>query len=186
MTRRFTGVVPIEELMALCDTARFAPSAGFAQGTHFLVLQGTTLADFWRRSGAGEWFTQVNPGVLDASACVLVLGDRRSYLERYSESDKAGHGLENAEGWPTPFWLTDAAMAAQNLLLLIEERRWGALFFGLFGPAHGSLADFGVPEDVECVGAVAVGWRSPDDRPSGSATNRDRRSTAEQVHLDRW
>jgi len=186
MTRRFTGDVPIDDLLELCDTARFAPSAGFAQGAHFLLLHGPALTHFWRTSGTGDWFAQVNPGVLEASACVLVCGDRSSYLARYSEPDKSGHGLESAAGWPTPFWLTDAAMAAQNLLLLIEERRWGALFFGLFGPAHGSLTEFGVPDEVECVGAIAVGLRSTEDRPSGSATSRPRRARTEQVHLGRW
>ena len=186
MTRRFSGAIPVEELLSLCDTARFAPSAGFAQGTHFLVLEGADLGHFWRESGSGEWFAKVNPGVLDASACVFVCGDRSSYLSRYSEPDKSGHGLESAEGWPTPFWLTDAAMAAQNLLLLIEEKRWGALFFGLFGPAHRCLAEFGVPNGVECVGAIAVGQRSVEDRPSGSATSRRRRESTEQVHLGRW
>lgn len=186
MTRRFDGAVPIDDLLALCDTARFAPSAGFAQGSHFLVLHGSELARFWRASGAGDWFAKVNPGILEASACVLVCGDRSSYLSRYSEPDKSGHGLESVEGWPTPFWLTDAAMAAQNLLLLIEEKRWGALFFGLFGPAHESLPSFGVPDGVECVGAIAVGLRSALDRPSGSAASRRRRPSTEQVHLGRW
>jgi nitroreductase len=186
MTRNFSGAVPIDELTHLCDAARHAPSAGFSQGTHFLILSDTRLAEFWSASGSGEWFEKVNPGVLRASACVVVLGDRRSYLDRYSAPDKAGHGLEDAEGWPTPFWLTDAAMAAQNLLLLIEERRWGALFFGLFGRAKDTLATFGVPPEVDCVGAIAVGHRSSDDRPSGSSGLIQRRRLDEQVHLGRW
>jgi nitroreductase len=186
MTRNFAGDVPLDELVHLCDTARHAPSAGFSQGTHFLVLSDSRLAEFWSVSGSGEWFAKVNPGVLTASACVLVLADRRSYLDRYSSPDKAGHGLEVADGWPIPYWLTDAAMAAQNLLLLIEERRWGALFFGLFDRASRALPHFGVPTEVECVGAIAVGRRSPDDLASGSSRRIARRGLEEQIHLGHW
>jgi hypothetical protein len=39
---------------------------------------------------------------------------------------------------------------------------------------------------VECVGAIAVGFRHPDDQPSGSPTTRARRSVSEVVHLGHW
>ena len=186
MTRTFTGSIRLDEIISICDTARFAPSAGFSQGTHFLILMDDDLRDFWRISGAGEWFASTNAGVLSASAVVLVLADRRSYLERYSENDKAGHGLESAQGWSVPFWLTDAAMAAQNLLLLVEERRWGALFFGLFHDPRATLRHLGVPDEVECVGAVALGPRSAEDQPSGSPRHRARKDSAQQIHTRSW
>jgi len=186
MTRTFSGSVSLHEIVAICDTARFAPSAGFSQGTHFLILMDDDLREFWRVSGAGEWFATTNPGVLSASAVVLVLGDRRSYLERYSETDKVGHGLETAQGWSVPFWLTDAAMAAQNVLLLVEERRWGALFFGLFHDPRATLRHLGVPDEVECVGAIAIGPRSAEDQPSGSPQHRARKASAQQIHHRTW
>ena len=103
------------------------------------------LTKFWQISGARQWFTTRAPGVLDASAVVLILGDHDAYTERYSKPDKAEHGLDDADRWVTPFWLTDAAMAAENLLLLIEEKRWGALLFGLFGDPRVVLDAFEVP-----------------------------------------
>lgn len=186
MTRRFAGAVPTDWIVAQCDLARRAPSAGYAQGTHFLILTGEELARFWKVSGAGEWFERRQPGVLDASAVVLVLADRTAYEARYSEADKAGHGLEQASGWTVPYWLTDAAMAAQNLLLLVEEARRGALFFGLFVEPRRTLTDFGVPEHVDCVGAVAIGERHDDDEPSGTGSRRSRRPLAEVTHLGSW
>ena len=186
MTRRFAGAVPIDWIVAQCDLARRAPSAGFAQGTHFLILTGEELARFWKTSGAGEWFERRQPGVLDASAVVLVLADRSAYETRYAEADKAGHGLEQASGWTVPYWLTDAAMAAQNLLLLVEEARRGALFFGLFVEPRRILASLDVPDHVDCVGAVAIGERHADDQPTGTGSRRSRRPVTEVTHLGSW
>jgi len=186
MTRRFSGGPSSTELTDICASALRAPSAGFSQGAHFLVLADDQLTKFWQVSGSGDWFSVKGPGVLDASAIVLILGDQDAYTERYSLPDKAGHGLDDAEHWVTPFWLTDAAMAAENLLLLIEENRWGALLFGLFGDPRIVLDAYAVPPSVSCVGAIAVGYRHPDDQPSGSPTTRTRRPKSEVVHLGQW
>jgi len=186
MTRSFAGGPSTEELVDLCDVARRAPSAGFAQGSHFLVLDGADKDRFFETSGAGEWFAQRAPGVRDCSQVVLVLADPDAYTSRYAEADKVEFGLVQRESWSCPFWLTDAAMAAQNLLLLLEERRWGALLFGLYGPRQTSLDPFGIPPTIECVGVIAVGSRSPDDQPTGSATRRARRPAAEVIHRGSW
>jgi len=186
MTRRFSGGPPSNELADICALAVRAPSAGFSQGSHFLVLTDRDLETFWEVSGSGEWFASKSPGVLEAGAVVLVLGDQDAYTERYSMPDKARHGLDDANRWVTPFWLTDAAMAAENLLLLIEEKRWGALLFGLFGDPRVVLDAYAVPTSVSCVGAIAVGYRHPDDQPSGSPTTRARRPDSEVVHLGQW
>jgi len=187
MTRRFAPAPLADGLLdELLDLARRAPSAGFSQGVHFLVLTGDSLARCWDITGAGEWFAAKQPGVLLAPAIVLPLADPAAYTARYSEGDKAGHGLEDAANWEVPFWLTDAAMAAQNLLLLAEERGLGALYFGIFRNARQLLDELGVPGHVLQVGAVALGARAADDAPSGSPTARPRRPATDVVHHDRW
>lgn len=170
----------------LLDLARRAPSAGFSQGVSFVALDGPMVPRFWELGGSGKWFRSVAPGVLDAPVVVLPLADPAAYTARYGEPDKAGHGLENPEAWPVPYWLTDAAMATQNLLLLAEDRGLGALLFGLFRNADVVLAELGVPVGLVPLGAVALGRRAPDDVPSGSATTRPRRPVAEVVRWNRW
>jgi nitroreductase len=191
MTRRFVADTPdshfgltAEAVVDWCDLARRAPSAGFAQGVHFLVRTevGSTLQSL----GAHRWFAERQPGVLDASIAVLVLADRDAYVDRYRRPDKVGHGLESDEGWRIPYWLTDAAMAAQNLLLIAESHGRGALYIGVFRDPTAALASWGVPAQVECVGVVLLGDRSPDDRPSGSPTRHQRRARESVVHLDQW
>lgn len=190
MTRRFApGVLDPAahaELVSLLDLARRAPSAGYSQGVHFLLLSGDDLAAFWTDSGAGDWFARTQPGVLSALALVIPLADEQAYTSRYAEDDKAGHGLEDAANWPVPFWLTDAAMATQNLLLLAEESGWGALYFGLFAESAAAVGRLGVPPRVVPLGAVALGRRAADDVVSGSAATRSRRPVDEVVHLQRW
>ena len=186
MTRHFSGGPSTEQLLAWCDLARRAPSAGFSQGSHLLVLDGVERDGFFEVSGAGTWFATSAPGVLGCTQVVLVLGDPSAYTSRYSEPDKIDHGLTTQESWACPFWLTDAAMVAQNLLLILEDNRVGALFFGLFGDATSTLAHFGVPDGVRCIGAVAVGHRSEIDAPSGSAVSRPRRPATQVLHHGRW
>lgn len=187
MTRRFSGAGAESAVVAeLLDLARRAPSAGFSQGVHFLVLGGDSLARFWDVTGAGEWFAEAQPGVLAAPVVVLPLCDPGAYTARYAEGDKAGHGLEDAANWEVPFWLTDTAMAVQNLLLLAEERGLGALYFGIFRNARVLLDELGVPARVQQVGAVALGERAADDVPSGSPLMRPRRPITDVVHHHHW
>lgn len=187
MTRRFTTEpLPPALLDELLDLARRAPSAGFSQGVHFLVLSGESLATFWEVTGAREWFDDVQPGVLDAPVVVVPLAAAEEYTARYAEPDKAGHGLEDAANWEVPFWITDAAMAVQNLLLLAEDRGLGALYFGIFRNSTGLLHVLGVPDGVRAIGAVALGHRAGSDVVSGSPTTRKRRPLDDVVHRHRW
>ena len=94
---------------------------------------------------------------------ILPLADPTAYTARYAEGDKVGHGLDDRDGWPVPFWLTDTAMAVQNLLLLAEDRGLGALYFGVFRNSRSALDELGVPAHVEGVGACLL-YTSPSPR----------------------
>lgn len=151
-----------------------------------MVLSGEHVGRFWERSRAGAWFAGRSPGVMNAPHVVLVFGDRQSYVDRYAVEDKRELGFDDASRWQTPYWLVDAGMVAQNLLLLVEEQRWGALFFGVDGDQTEYFADLSIPPTAHCIGAIAIGFRSQSDRPSGSPTRRPRRPTSEVVHIGSW
>lgn len=187
MTRSFdTRPLALDQITGLLDLARRAPSAGFSQGTHFMVLTEHSLERFWQVTGAHQWFAGRQPGVLAAPVVVLPLADPNAYTSRYSATDKAGHGLQDAANWPVPYWVADTAMATQNLLLLAEEAGLGALLFGIFRNEAPLLAELEVPDGVRPIGAVALGHRAADDHPSGSPTRRPRRPASETIHLHRW
>jgi nitroreductase len=187
MTRRFADTkIELADVDALLDLARRAPSAGYSQGAHFVVFADDDRDRFWQLTDAAAWFATTQPGVLSAPVIIVPVADPGAYTQRYAQADKAGHGLEDPANWPVPFWLTDAAMAVQNLLLLAEDRGLAALYFGIFRNADALLRDVGAPDGVVALGAVALGHRDAQDRPSGSAVTRQRRALAEVVHHGRW
>lgn len=187
MTREFSDT-PLDEafVLDLLEAARRAPSAGYSQGVHLVLLTGTAVHTFWETTDAEAWFARTHDGTLKAPAIVLPIADPAAYTSRYSEDDKAGHGLDDAANWPVPFWLTDTAMAVQNLLLLVEAERLGALYFGIFRNADVLLANLGVPDGMIAIGAVALGHRAGHDQPSGSPLTRPRRPRTDVIHLNHW
>jgi nitroreductase len=188
MVRRFDGREPPREVLdGVLACALRGPSAGFAQGVDLVVLDGAERLDwFWRvTTDQARWRRSLGARA-GAPVVVLVLSDRRAYLERYAEPDKAGLGLDVEAGWPLPYWDLDAAMAAMLLLLAAVDAGLGGWFFGVFHGEERLLAELGVPEGHRLVGAVALGYAAPGERPVGSATRRRRRGLDEVVHRGRW
>lgn len=179
--RSYADEAPDPDLIdRLVDLARRAPTAGFAQGVDFLVLDDpAALERFWELSGGTH--ADDDPPVL-----VLVFADPERYLERYRAPDKIAFGRGEADAWEIKFWDIDAAMAAMQLQLAAVDAGLGTWFFGI-GEGEGAVREaFGVPEDRSMVGIVAMGYRHPDEQPMGSGTTRPRRPLAEQVHRNGW
>jgi len=176
--------VAAEVLDRALALATHAPSAGNAQGWAFVVLEGHETAEFWRLVADPSWLEHPDhPGLLSAPVVVLPLASRQPYLERYSGPDKAGPQV--VEAWPVPYWLVDTAFATMLFLLGLAQEGLGALFFSLHKPAEPLLAHLGAPDGWEPIGAIALGWPGPDDRPSTSS-RRPRRPLSEVVHRGRW
>ncbi len=186
MVRRFAPTpVPPELLDRVLANALRAPSAGFSQGWAFVVLEGPEQTGlFWEltvdRDNRPAKNRSIAPPVI-----ILPLADKQAYLDRYSEPDKAGYGLDVEEGWPVPYWYLDAAMASLLMLLTATDVGLGAWFFGIFHGERELLDALGVPDGYRAVGAVGLGYPAPDDHPSGSVW-RGRRPVDEVVHRGRW
>lgn len=187
MIRRFDQrPVPPEVIDRILDLARRAPTAGFAQGVEFLVLDTPeTVADFWRLTEDPE-----DPNDEDLAhgptVIVLPIADKRAYLARYAEPDKAPFGLQDEDAWPVKFWDIDAAMASMLALLAAVDEGLGGWFFGISAGERELLAHFGVPEGIRPVGVMGFGYRAPDVRPTGSGASRRRRPLEEQIHRNGW
>lgn len=188
MTRAFSGrALPDGLLDELVELASRSPSAGKAQGWHLVVLDGDDTARFWditlpeERRADFRW-----QRLLDAPVIALPLADPQAYLDRYSERDKAGSGLGDAtDAWPAPYWTIDASMAMMTLLLGIEDAGLGALLFGVFRGEDELRSALGVPDGLELLGALAIGYPADGDEPGLSAA-RPRRRPQEIIHHGGW
>jgi nitroreductase len=171
----------------LLDIARRGPSAGFSQGTDFLVLdEPSTRRRFWELTEDPRFPPEA--GELDAAPPVLIilLADPARYVERYSRPDKIAFGLDHADAWPVKFWDTDTAMAGMLLLLAGVDAGLGAWYFGI---PHGEAAlrqEFHIPEDRNIIGVIGLGHPGVDERPRGSAYSLARRPLGEMVHRNEW
>jgi nitroreductase len=175
MVRSFaTRPVAADVLDRVLDAARRAPSAGNTQGWRFVVLCGPEeTGRFWdvtlpadRRDGFA-W-----PHLLDAPVLVLPLADPDAYTARYAEPDKAGTGLDVEDAWPVPYWTVDTSFAVMLLLLAAQNEGLGALFFGVFDGETEVRRTLGIPDRLQLLGAVAIGYpldAARGERPGGSA-----------------
>lgn len=188
MVRTFDGR-PIEPavLDEVLAAANRGPSAGFTQGTEFLVLDGPEQTEqFWSHTlpvserAAFRW-----QGLLKAPVLVLPLASRHAYVDRYREADKVASALQDEDAWPVPYWDVDCAMASMLLLLAAVDAGLGALFFAIFRGERELLADLDVPSGFRPIGAVALGHPAGADQPSASVA-RGRRPLDEVVHRGRW
>jgi nitroreductase len=171
----------------LLDIARRGPSAGFSQGTDFLVLdQPKALAQFWALTTDPAFPADPDQLASAPTVVVVALSDAARYLERYSRPDKIAFGLDTADAWAVPFWDTDTAMAGMLLLLAAVDAGLGGWYFGISYGEAAVRAAFAIPDDRRIVGVIGIGHPGVDETPQGSAHSLQRRPLDEMVHRNRW
>ncbi len=179
--------LPLGTLDHLIELATRAPSAGFAQGWSFVVLEGPEQTErYWRVTlPPDRRATFAHPDLLRAPALIIPLAHAQAYVDRYAEPDKAATGLGGrAEAWAVPYWLVDTAMATMVVLLAAVDADLGALFFGIFEHQAALLTELGVPAGHQPLGTIAIGYPAP-DRPGRSAS-RGRRPLDQVIHRGGW
>ena len=189
MTRAFsTQPVEASTISSLVDLASRAPSAGKTQGWHLVVLQGDEVAAFWNDTLPEDRRESFRfKKLLDAPVIALPFADPDAYVERYSLADKQQTGLgAGVDAWPTPYWTIDSAFAVMTLLHAAHDIGLGALFFAVFNGADDVRARLGVPERMQMLGAIAIGWPLPEGGDSGVSAKLPRRKPDEIIHFSKW
>jgi nitroreductase len=180
MVRQFTKEpVAQESLDRILANAVRGPSAGFSQGQAFIVLTaGEDLKRFWEAADLA-----VQDSVTDAPLVIVPLSCKQAYLDRYALPDKGWTDRDEAR-WPVPFWHIDTGMATLLILQTAVDEGLGAVYFGIVPEQVQPFRDaFGVPDDHEPIGAIAIGH-------SAETSIRDlkarRRPASDVMHFGRW
>jgi nitroreductase len=181
-----TQAVPRTVLTELLELAIRAPSAGFSQGWHFLVLDtAEDRAAFWAAttdisdSEADPWLRDMQ----SAPALIIAMSDKKLYLDRYAAPDKGWTDRDEAH-WPVPYWDIDTGMASLLILLGAVDRGLASCFFGVPAERHGQVKHtFGIPHRLSLVGVISLGHPAPDRR--SPSLKRGRRPLAEVASFGR-
>jgi nitroreductase len=185
MIRSYDASRPVPRAVVdrIVHNALRAPSAGFSQGTGFLVLDEPDAVARFRQSatpptGKENWFA----ATFDAPLVIVCLSNKDVYLDRYAMPDK-GFTDRSDTWWPSPYWDIDAGMAALLILLTAVDENLGACFFGLsIETIDPFRRAFGVPETFHPIGAITVGYSTEPPRDL-----RDRRKqSSELVRYGAW
>jgi nitroreductase len=161
MVRNYDPDRPVsrETIERLLQLAIRAPSAGFSQGWHFLVLDTAADRDrFWRLStedGAPDSWLR---GMQTAPVLILALSDKDAYLDRYAQPDKGWTDRDEAR-WPVPYWDIDTGMASLLVLLGAVDQGLASCFFGVPPDYQAAVKDgFGIPARLRIVGVISLGY----------------------------
>ena len=175
MVRQFTDrPVPQHSLDRILANAVRGPSAGFCQGQAYLVLTGQDLPRFWALAGEAT-----RPAVHAAPLVIVPLSCQRIYIDAYVQQDPS---WADESRIPMPFWHLDTAMAALLILLTAVDEGLGAVFFGIVDHETRALrTEFGIPEDHQPIGAIAIGHDGETDRASLASRRRPLGYTFEGV-----
>ncbi len=180
MVRTFTGErVSGESLDRILGNAVRGPSAGFSQGQSFLVLtEPEDREKFWAIAGAA-----VAASAQTAPLVIVPMSGKRAYLERYAQPDKGWTDMDEAR-WPVPFWHIDTGMAGLLILQTAVDEGLGAVYFGIVPEAVAPFrAAFGVPDDQEPIGAIAIGHDAETEKRD---LRSKRRNLADVMHYGQW
>lgn len=177
--------VPREVLTELLELAIRAPSAGFSQGWHFLVLESAEdRARFWGATTDSD--DEPDPWLRDmqtAPSLIIAISDKIAYIERYAAPDKGWTDRDEAH-WPVPYWDIDTGMASLLILLGAVDRGLASCFFGVPADRHGEVKQaFGIPDRLALVGVISLGHPMPDRR--SPSLKRGRRPVSEVASFGR-
>ena len=188
MVRRYADrPVPPEVVERIVGVVRRAPSAGFSQGHRLVVVtDADSRREIGRLAGEEEYAAQGHGRWISAAPVLVVVGVREeSYHERYRAPDKL-HGGDEIE-WPVPYWHVDAGALFMLLQLAALDE---GLATGVCGVLAEGVADLkrllGLPDDVQVVCVVTIGYEGDMPEAPSSRDTRRRLAVEELVAWERW
>ena len=184
MVRHFTSrPVPAIVVAKILELAQHAPSAGFSQGSAYVVVtkkemkkKVAQLQGESEYTGAG-FHGWISEAPVDIIACV----SEKLYHDRYNEPDKLDNGKEI--DWPTPYWFFDIGAGCMIILLAAVDAGLAAAFSGVTDPSAMRKL-LGIPGHFHPVGVISVGHPAKDKK--SPSLKRGRLPSDQVVHYEHW
>ncbi len=185
MVRHFTDD-PVSKATVdwILELAQHAPSAGFSQGSAYIVVTDPEVKkrvarlqgeEDYKAGGFHGWISEAPVAIV---ACV----SEKLYHDRYNEPDKLDDEGNEIE-WPTPYWFFDIGAGCMIILLAAVDVGLSAAFSGVFD-VKGMKELLGVPVHFHPVGVISIGKGGKDVR--SPSLSRGRRKFDDVVHYNRW
>ena len=185
MVRHFSGgPISKEVIDGMLELAQRAPSAGFSQGSAYVVITDPEVKrkvamlqgeENYRAGGFHGWISEAPVAIV---ACV----SEKIYHDRYNEADKLDEEGREIE-WPTPYWFFDIGAGCMIMLLAAVDAGLSAAFSGVFDVV-GTKELLGIPAHFHPVGVISIGKGEKDVR--SPSLKRGRKRFADVVHYDAW
>lgn len=185
MVRHFSAApVTKETVDRILGLAQHAPSAGFSQGSAYVVVTDDEMKrgvarlqgeEDYKAGGFHGWISEAPVAIV---ACV----SEKVYHDRYNEQDKLDEEGKEIE-WPTPYWFFDIGAGCMIILLAAVDAGLSAAFSGTFD-VKGMRELLGIPPHFHPVGVISIGKGGGDVK--SPSLKRGRRKSADVVHYERW
>ena len=168
----------------MLELAQHAPSAGFSQGSAYVVVMDAELKKELARLQGEEGYKSggFHGWISEAPVAIVACVSEKIYHDRYNEPDKLdGEGKEIK--WPTPYWFFDIGAGCMIILLAAVDAGLAAAFTGV-SDVNGVKALLGIPSHFHPVGVISVGKGERDVK--SPSLKRGRRRFSDVVHYNRW
>lgn len=185
MVRNFSAeTVSDAEVDSILELALHAPSAGFSQGSCYIVVKdGDRKRRLAEAQGESDYVkTGFNPFISAAPVLIVPCVSEKIYHDRYHEKDKLGPDDKEIE-WPVPYWYFDVGAGCMIVLLAAVDKGLAGAFVGAPDPA--AIREIlGIPETFHPVGTISLGHPLPDRR--SPSLKRGRKPLAQQVFYEAY
>ena len=161
-TREFSDQPISDEVVhAILEAGMSGPTAVNARPWSFVVIRDKAMLDKLANCG----FRPCTP-LMTATMAIMVCGDAERFFK------------------PVPdFWVVDASIAAQNMILAAHEMGVGSVWLGTW-PAQDRMQSFGetlqLPEGVIPHSLIAFGY------PAKETTKEKLLYEEDRVHFEKW
>jgi nitroreductase len=185
MVRHFTtDLVPKETVDRILELAQHAPSAGFSQGSAYIVVTDQEIKQRIAKLQGEEEYSSAgfHKWISEAPVNIVVCVSEKIYHDRYNEADKLNDQGKEIE-WPTPYWFFDIGAASMIILLGVVDTGLAAAFSGVVN-LGGMKELLGIPAHFHPVGVISIGHGAKDVK--SPSLKRGRKPSTEVVHYDRW